>query len=246
MKTIKRSLFIMLGLFAVACNDDESKTTNKLSSEEQAEMVASAIGKSGFAASADQSADYTDDAVGARIAQCGYAAENTVSLSGTIGEIIFSFAYDYDVALVCNSSEEPTKFTSDFTYEGSFDGPKFASDYSGSGSLILTSLEAASANYTVNGSYERAGSFQSKIDEQTSGSSNISLDIDEVLINKSTKVIVGGSADASVSGAIPGKGNYAFDAHIVFNGDGTANIKVNGKVFVANLATGQVTLSGQS
>jgi len=236
----------MLWLFVVACNDDENRTTNKLTSQEQAEMVASSIGKSGFAASADQSADYTDDAVGARMAQCGYAAENSVSLSGAFGEILYSFAYDYDVALVCNGSEQPTKFTSDFTYSGSLDGPKFASDYSGSGSLIITSLDAASAVYTINGSYDRAGSFESKIEEQTSGSSNISLDIDEVLINKSTKVIVGGSADASVSGVIPSKGNYAFDAHVVFNGDGTANIQVNGKVFVANLATGQVTAKIQS
>lgn len=232
----------MLGLFIAACDDDETRTTNKLTSAEQAEMVSAAIGRSGFAASADQSADYTDDAVGARIAQCGYAAENTVSLSGTIGETIFSFAYDYNVALTCNSSEEPQKFTSDFTYEGSLDGPKFASEYSGSGSLIITDLEAASAVYTINGTYDRAGSFESKIDEQTSGSSNISLGIDDVLINKSTKVITGGSADASVSGMIPGKGNFAFDAHVVFNGDGTANIQVNGEVFVANLVTGQVTI----
>lgn len=236
----------MLWLFVVACNDDENKTTNKLSSQEQAEMVAASIGKSGFAASADQSADYTDDAVGARMAQCGYAAENTVSLSGTLGQTVFSFAYDYDVALVCNGSEQPTKFTSNFTYEGSLDGPKFASDYSGSGSLIITSLEAASANYTINGSYDRAGSFESKIEEQTSGSSNVSLDINNVLVSKSTKAIVGGSADASVSGVIPSKGNYAFDAHVVFNGDGTANIQVNGKVFVTNLATGVVTAQVQS
>jgi len=49
-----------------------------------------------------------------------------------------------------------------------------------------------------------------------------------------------------VSGVISGKGNYAFDAHIVFNGDGTANIQVNGEVFVANLVTGQVTIKVQS
>jgi hypothetical protein len=243
MKTIKGSLLIMLGLFVVACSDDEN-STKKLSSEEQAEMVASSIGKSGFAGASDQSADYTDDAVGSsggRVAACGYTAKNTVSLSGTFGQIIFSFDYAYDVALVCNGSEEPTKFNSDFTYEGNFDGPRFASDYSGSGSLVITSLEAASANYTLNGTYDRAGSFESKIEEHSSGSSNIVLHADDVMINKSTKVIMSGSADASVSGVVSGKGNYSFDAHIVFNGDGTANIKVNGEWFIMNLSTGQVS-----
>ena len=244
MKTLKVVWVVIFGLIVASCNDDEMRTTKKLSSEEQAEMVAASIGKSGFAASADQSADYADDAVddAGRIAECGYNADNAVALSGTFGEIIFSFAYDYDVALVCTSSEEPKALTSEFTYEGSFDGPKFAAEYSGNGNLSVTSLEAASANYTINGSYERAGSFESKIEEQSSGSSNISIDIDDVVISKSTKVIVSGSADASISGVISGKGNYAFDSHIVFNGNGTATIKVSGATYLMNLATGQLTL----
>ncbi|HEU5292434.1 MAG TPA: hypothetical protein VFU05_17425 [Cyclobacteriaceae bacterium] len=244
MKTLKGAWVVIFGLVVAGCNDDEMKSTNKLSSEEQAEMVAASVGKSGFAASADQSADYADDAVDAsgKTAECGYNADNSVSLSGTFGEIIFSFAYDYAVSLVCTSSDEPKTLTSEFTYEGSFDGPKFATEYSGNGSLAVTSLEAASANYHINGTYERAGSFETKIEEQSSGSSNIMIDIDEVIISKSTKAIVSGSADASVSGVVAGKGNYAFDAHIVFNGDGTATITVSGDHYIMNLATGQVTI----
>lgn len=243
MKTLKGAWIVVLGLVVAACNDDEMKSTNKLSSEEQAEMVAASMGKSGFAASADQSADYADDAVDAsgKIAECGYTADNSVSLSGNLGEIIFSFAYDYDVSLVCTSNEEPKSLNSEFTYEGSFDGPKFAMQYSGNGLLAVTSLEAASASYTINGSYERAGSFESKIGEQSAGSSNVKIDIDDVVINKSTKVIMSGSADASINGVVSGKGNYAFDSHIVFNGDGTATITVSGDKFVMNLSTGVVT-----
>jgi hypothetical protein len=244
MKTLKGAWIVLLGLVVVACNDDEMKSTKKLSSEEQAEMVAASIGKSGFAASADQSADYADDAVDAtgKIADCGYSADNAVSLSGSFGEVVFSFAYDYDVALVCTSNEEPKTLTSSFTYEGSFDGPKFAMEYSGNGALAVTSLEAASANYHINGSYERAGSFESKIEERPSGSSNIKIDIDDVIISKATKAIVSGSANASINGVVSGKGSYAFDSHIVFNGNGTATITVSGDKYLMNLATGQLTI----
>lgn len=244
MKTLKGAWVVVFGLVVAACNDDEMKSTKKLSSEEQAEMVAASIGKSGFTASADQSADYADDAVDAsgKVASCGYTAANTVSLSGSFGQIIYSFAYDYDIALVCTSAEEPKTLTSEFTYEGSFDGPKFAMQYSGNGALAVTSLEAASANYHINGSYERAGSFESKIEERPAGSSNIKIDIDDVIINKTTKAIVSGSADASITGVVSGKGGYEFDSHIVFNGDGTATITVSGDKYLMNLATGQVTL----
>jgi hypothetical protein len=243
MKTLKVGLIMTFGLLVGACNDDdEMKSTNKLSSQEQAEMVAASMGKSGFAASADQSADYADDATASgKVAECGYAAENSVSLSGTIGQIAYSFAYDYEVALQCNSSEEPQKFTSEFSYEGSFDGPRLSTDHSGSGSLVITGLEEASANYTINGSYDRTGSFESKIENQSSGSYTVDVDADDVTINKSSKVITGGSADASISGVASGKGNYSFDSHIVFKGDGTATIKVSGDTYVMNLATGEVT-----
>lgn len=235
----------MLGMIVAACNDDdEVKSTNKLSSEEQAEIVAASIGKSGFTGSSNQSADYADDAVGtsgSRVAVCGYEAENSGSLSGTFGSIVFSYSYDYDLGLTCNSNEEPEKFTSDFTYDGSFDGPRFASDFSGAGALTITQLEEGNATYKIDGSYDRAGSFETKVEEQSSGSINIDININDVEINKSTKVITGGSANASVQGVVSGKGNYSFDSHIVFNGNGTANITVSGDTYVMTLATGEVS-----
>src|SRR5688572_8874701 len=157
MKTLKVTLLIVLGLVVAACDDDETSSTNKISSEEQAEMVAASIGKSGFAGSSDQSVDYADDAVGnssGRVAECGYSAENSGSLTGTFGSIDFSYSYDFDLGLVCNGNDVPERFTSVFTYDGSFDGPRYASDYSGNGSHTITQLEETNATYKINGAYD--------------------------------------------------------------------------------------------
>lgn len=248
MKTLKVTLLIMLGIVVAACNDDEPSSTNKLSSEEQAEMVAASMGKSGFAGSSDQSVDYADDAVSnssGRVAACGYTAENAGSLSGTFGSVEFNYSYDFDLGLVCNSNEVPEKFTSNFTYDGDFDGPRFASDYSGAGSLTITQLAETDATYKINGSYDRAGSFESKIEARSSGSGNIEININDVEVNKTTKVITSGTADASVQGVVTGKGNYSFDARIVFNGNGTADITVSGDVYVMDLATGEVSAKAE-
>lgn len=241
MKTLKLTLAIVLGFIVAACNDEN---TAKLSSEEQAEMVAASMGKSGFASSSEQSAEHADEAMSSsgRTAACGFTSESSGSLSGMLGNLIsFTYAYQFDVALICNENQEPESCTSEFTYEGSIDGPRFASEYSGSGSLTITSLSEANANYEMNGSYDREGSFQSKIRSQASGSSQIDIDIHDVMVNKSSKVIVEGSADALVRGQISGRGSYSFEAHIVFNGDGTATITTGGDTYVTTLTTGEVS-----
>lgn len=237
---------MILGLVVAACND-EMDNTNKLSSEEQAEIVASSIGRSGFAGSGEQSAEQADDATGSsggRGAECGFTNSGSANLSGVIGSISFSYMYEYDVALNCDGNEEPESFTSEFTYEGSFESPRLESEYSGSGSLVVTQLGEANENYEIDGSYEREGSFETKVGAQSSGSSNIDIDINNVMIRKSDKKIVDGTADVSVQGEVSGKGNYSFDAHVEFHDDGTATITVDGDTYIMVLATGEVTVQG--
>lgn len=231
----------MLGLIVFACSDDDR--TNKLSSEEQAELVASSLGESGFAGASEESAEQADMATseGGRAAECGYTNDGSVNLSGSLGSVVFSYIFEYDVQLNCNGNDEPQSFQSDFTYEGSFESNRLESDYAGSGSFTITRLSEEEENYECNGSYDREGSFEAKIGKQSSGSSDIEIDINSVIIRKSDKVIVDGSADVSVEGQVSGKGRYSFDAHVVFNGDGTANIEVDGDTYVMVLATGQVS-----
>lgn len=235
MKTLKISAFAILGLLAVACNDDdENKNTAKLSSEEQAEMVASSMGESGFAGSAEQSAGYADDATASgRQQECGYTNEGSFNLGTTIGQIAFSLSYDYDVALHCNGSEEPESFTANFEYEGTYDGPRFESAYSGSGDLTITSLDEEDDSFELNGSYDRSGEFKTKVDGEVSeeGEHNIDIDAHSVMISKSNKKITSGSASVSASGSIEGRGSYSFDADVTFNSNGTATIKVAGDTY---------------
>jgi hypothetical protein len=244
MKTLKVIMLLSIGLAVASCSDDEN-TTNKLSSEEQAAMVAASVGKSGFAGAGQQSAEYADESTGSgKIAECGFMSEYSGTFSGTLGSITLSYEYLYEVSLDCDSNEEPETFTSEFTYEGSFDGPRFTSEHAGSGLLMVTSLQESSETYEINGSYDRSGSFETKVNTQASGSSEVDLDINSVKIDKSTKQVIDGSIDAQIRGQISGKGSYSFDAHIEFKNDGTANIMVDNDVYVLNIATGEVTAQG--
>lgn len=240
MKTLKIGVFAILGLLAVACNDDDN--TAELSSEEQAEMVASSLGESGLSGSAEQSAEYADEATDAsgKMAECGYAATETANINGGTSLITFSLAYSYEVAVICDDNSELESFTSDFTYNGEFDAPRFASQYSGSGFLTITSLDEENDTYEINGSYERSGAFQSKIRNQASGDHSLDIKVAAVTVNKVNKEITGGTASVSASGEIEGKGSYSFDADVTFNGDGTATIIVSGTTYHVSLETSTV------
>ena len=244
MKTLKIGAFAILGLLAVACNDDDDKNnTAKLSSEEQAEMVASSMGQSGFAGSAEQSAEYADNATASgRQQECGYTSEGNFDLGGTLGQITFSLDYDYNVALHCDGNDEPESFTASFDYEGSYTGPRFESDYSGNGDLTITSLDEGDDSFELNGSYDRSGSFITKKDGEVEEEGQHSLDIDanSVMINKGTKKITSGSASVSASGSIEGRGSYSFDADVTFNSNGTATIDVAGDTYTLTLSSNTV------
>lgn len=240
MKTLKIGAFAILGLLAVACNDDDN--TAELSSEEQAEMVASSLGESGLSGSAEQSAEYADEATDAsgKMAECGYSATETADINLGTSFITFSLSYSYDVAVNCDDNSEPESFTSEFEYEGTFDAPRFASQHSGSGFLTITSLEEENDNYEINGSYKRSGDFQSKIRNQASGDHTLEITADAVTVNKVDKEITGGTASVSASGEIEGKGSYSFDAEVTFNGDGTATIVVSGTTYKVDLESSTV------
>jgi hypothetical protein len=243
MKTLKIGAFAILGLLAVACNDDDNNNTAKLSSQEQAEMVASSMGQSGFAGSAEQSAEYADNATASgKVQECGYTNEGSFELGGTLGQIVFSLNYSYDVALHCNASEEPENFTASFDYEGSYTGPRFESDYSGSGDLTITSLDEEDDSFELNGSYDRSGEFKTKIDGEVKEEGQHSLDIDaeNVMISKGTKKITSGSASVSARGSIEGRGSYSFDADVTFNSNGTATIVVAGDTYTLTFSSNTV------
>lgn len=242
MKTsaLRIGLFAALGVLAVACSDDDdNKNTANLSSQEQADIVASSIGNSGFTGSASYTASQVENSGGTsgKIAECGFTNSGSFSIENTV----FMLAYSYTVALVCNANNQPERFTSAFTYSGFYDGAKLYTDHDGSGDLAITNLTSGEV-YTLNGSYDRSGEFDyTDGDKTSSGNHEIDIDARDITINKGNNKITGGSATVNASGAIEGRGNYSFAAQITFNEDGsTAIVKVSGDDYRLNLENSTV------
>lgn len=239
MKTLKIGAFAILGLLAVACSDDDENTA-KLTSQEQAEMVASAMGESGFSQSAEQAGNYADNNDARVNAECGVEVSNDWDLEGSWGEGI-TWMYNSDFRLLLNcSGDEPESLDVDFDYTGNYVGPRFESSYAGEGDMTISGLNNDDDNFELNGSYDREGSFEVKENGQVTeeGSHDLDIQAEDVLISKSTHHIVSGKASVDAEGNIEGRGSYSFKAEVTFSGTGSsrkATIKVAGDTYDLNI-----------
>ncbi len=235
-------LLIIACAFVAGCKDNNDATP-AVSNEEAADMIASSIASSsgGLTLVVDDAVLTTSANGSARTQACGYTDSNTLTKTNGAGAVVtYSFSFDYDYALTC-SAGSPLKMTADVAYLGSLDAPRMAVDASGAALLDVTSLDAAEDNYLVNGSFDRKGSFVSKVRNQNTSQSTIDLTLTNVAVDKTNRMITGGEASLTITGTVTGKGDFSFTGSIVFKGNKQADVTINGSKYSVNVETGDVT-----
>jgi hypothetical protein len=243
MKNVKFYVLVLLLAAAVSCKKDDNgsvKIKGNVSNDEAADMVAASM-SSNFNGVAGVSGDVTVSAqafVNVHLA-CGATKSDSVSRSYNGSQVSYNYKLKYSYTLNCNSNNVPDNLSSNLTYSGSYDGPSIASSNSGSSSFTVAGLASAATNFSISGEYKRDGSFKSKVDTTNAGSSHIDINVKSLVLTKPNRKIASGSATFTITGNVPKKGDFSFTGSIVFNGDGTANLTVNGTVYIVNLETGE-------
>ncbi len=246
MKNIKFSVLVLLLLGAVACNKTSNSLPNSsisgsVTTDDAADMVAGSLslnsdGVANMASDATLNATVMGDAH----LKCGTVRSDTISrLAGTGSPFSFSYKLTYNFMVDCNSNNQPDSLSSNLTYTGFFSGPNMSSSNSGSSVFGVGGLLPADTAFVINGEYKRAGSFSSKVDTAKHGNNNIDINISKLTLKKPSRKIESGTATFSITGSTPHKGNFSFTGTLVFNGDGTATLTVNGNVYTINLETGE-------
>jgi hypothetical protein len=245
MDKIKLSFIAILLLSAVACKKtgNSPNITGNVSNAEAADMVASSISlnSSGVASLSDDATLDASVIVTAHLA-CGTTKTDSISRQSTAGAAItYSYKLKYTRTLNCNNNV-PDNLSSSLIYSGSYSGPHLASSNSGSSVFTVAGLSPTATNFVINGEYKRNGSFKSKIDTTNAGNSNVDIVISALTVKKPDRTIASGTATISVTGDVPKKGNFSYTGTLVFNGDGTATLTLNGTVYVINLINGEKTM----
>lgn len=242
MKSVKFYFMILLLVAAVSCKKNDSSSVNvkgNVSNDEATNMVAASM-STNFNGVAGVSGDVTVSAqtfTSLHLA-CGTSKSDSVSRHFNGTQVSYSYNLKYNYTLNCNSDNQPDNLSSNLVYSGSYSGPNISSTNSGSSVFIVGGLNPTATNYVINGEYKRDGSFKSKVDTTNAGSSNIDIVVKSLTLTKPGRKITSGSATFTITGNVPKKGNFSYNGTIVFNGDGTANLTVNGTVYIVNLETG--------
>ncbi|MDB5091452.1 MAG: hypothetical protein JWR09_5446 [Mucilaginibacter sp.] len=243
MKTVKFYLVILLLAAAVSCKKNDNASVNvkgNVSNDEAADMVAASM-SSNFNGVAGVSSDVTISAqtfTSIHLA-CGASKSDSVSRHFNGSQFSYSYSLKYNYTLNCNSDNQPDNLVSNLAYSGSYSSSRISSSNSGTSAFTVGGLNPTATNYVINGEYKRDGSFKSKVDTTNSGSSAIDITVKSLTLTKPARKIASGSATFIISGTVPKKGNFSYNGTIVFNGDGTANLTVNGTLYIVNLETGE-------
>lgn len=259
MKTLKLTLIVPVLLFmVVSCkkSSNTNSTNQSVTSDEAADMAASAVASNSFglASIADNvgvnaqtltsvgTGSQAANSIGTNVVRqaCGTTLSDSISNSGSSSSVTFNYFFKFVRTLNCNASSQPDNLVNTITFKGSFDGPRLTSADAGSSSITIAGLTANATNFVINGTYNRKGSFTSKVGNKATGSSVVDIKVTNLTLSKPARAILSGNATITVSGTA-GANTFSYSGTIVFNGNNQATLTVGTTVYVINLLTGTYT-----
>ena len=243
MKTFKTQIFALALLATFACNDDDESASVAVANDEAADMIATSVASNsgGLSLIIDDTSLATSANAGGRVQACGYSESADVTKSNKAGATItYNYDFHYDYAVTCTNAI-PSTFTTNATYSGSLDGLRIATENAGKANLSVKTLDATFTYFTFNGSYDRSGSFESKVRNKNTSASTITINLTDVIVDKNTRTITGGTASIDIAGTVTGKGAFSYSGTITFKGNKIAELNINGTKYSVNLETGDVT-----
>jgi hypothetical protein len=255
MKTFKLSLILLLMLGAFSCKKDSTSSTTSVTTDQAADIAASSLAENsgGLTSVTDDIAvnaqgissvntggltiNSTGQSTSSVHQECGTTLTDSVTKALTIDSVTVNYNFKYTHTLNCNNSV-PDNLVNTLTYSGSFNGPRLSSSNTGSATVTIAGLSQSAANFVLNGEYKRSGSFQSKVGNDATGNSNVDIVGTNITLSKPDRKILSGSATISITGTGPRGNSFSFTGTLVFNGDNTATLTINGTVYTINVITG--------
>lgn len=241
MKTTKRristlSIAVLASCFTLySCSDDENGTSVSQQEQDAVDAITYSLqsDSNGLAKSVESASMYASDEnlYGKTVSlECGvpYATTYNETWSGT------NYSYDYSISrnteLTCVEGA-PSALAYNATYEGVYDTPRMSSDDNATLQWTLSGLDASAETATLDGSYVRNGSQVSKVRNQNTFTSTLTYDLEAISVNKSTHEIASGTASLVFNGLSSNGNSYSYNGSVVFNGNGSATLTINGNTY---------------
>lgn len=221
--------WLALTLVLSACSEEAVETL--VSEEEAAEVVTNAVAADveGMTAEVEEAAEMAE--AYAYASYCGMSFDSTLTHADNSGIRTYDYTFAWDWTLNCTSLNIPESLTYSSASTGSYEVPRMSSSDGGTHNFTIAGLNLSSTEFIYNGTYSRSGTQQSNINTQNSFTSNLQVTASNVTIEKSTQTITGGTATITLSGSGSGGTAFSFPGTLVFNGNQSATLTLNGNTY---------------
>ncbi|WCO02795.1 hypothetical protein [Psychroserpens ponticola] len=216
-------------------NDDNTTKTSELSEEEAVELIESSLKKSTgglndntktFAESLTTDITINED--------CSVIYNDTFVINYDESVVQASYTVDWSYEMTCNNIgiSQSVEFSS--STDGNYSSQRIISNDNSTSYFEITGLQPTANSMVLNGDYERNGMQELTIVNTRSVISNLTVDLTDIIIDKSSSSITSGTATLTLSGSSKNK-SFSFEGSLVFNDDETATLIINENTYVINL-----------
>lgn len=233
---------LIAALLIIGCSEDDNIDNYDID-DHVADEIAATIGNdnSGLSSEIVEIANLGDD----------YEMKSTKSNSDTVFSVdttffvtnqtdaIITFSYKKHMEYGYVFGSDALNLYYNGTADGSFDAPRLSSNNNRTSNWSLTGLEISSSYYILNGTTERSGVTQSKVGNKSQISSDMEITLSDVLIDKSSYVITEGKLYINIFGSINTE-SFDYNATVNYIGNGTAELDLNGKIYIIDIDSGEI------
>jgi len=243
-KNILWSMLFLSGILLASCNKD-SETTSTSTTDEVADIIATSVSSdnSGLTDEMQTTVSFVSSTASAGLKSTSldtlYSKDSTFARESQNGAVR-SYQYTYRIQYgYIYSLNAPDTLYYLCDASGEFDGPKMGCSETRQSSWRVTGFEEASSEYQLNGTTSRSGNSQSKVRNKIQATTTSTITMNNVVCDKSTLMVKSGTLDWEISGTVNGE-SFSYMAQITYQGNGNAQLSMNGKIYNLNLSTGEV------
>lgn len=230
------SLAVLLAFTASCEKENTTGPEEALSEEEVVAVVEGALllNTEGVTAEALDAAATSDEYLEKNNGPCGATFDTTVVRSYSGARISSSYTSHWGWTVHCNDLMVPSSLDFGRTTVGLYETLRMSSNDQANSDWTVGNLIAGD-NYIINGSYSREGSQTSKVRNQYSFDSALSVELSDLNIHKELKRIESGTATYSLSGQVSNGTSFHYEGEIIFLGNGHATVNINGNTYDIDL-----------
>lgn len=233
---MKNLLYIPLSLFFVflisACDNSENDIAPEeaITTEEAFYIVEGSVTNT----SEGLTQEVVDAALLAENLICNTSFDSTFTRSYDGDRVSANFQLDWEWSIACNGFGVPTELQFSSSTQGDFESLRIESASSAAGSYLVTGLNFGSPSYVLSGNYNRQGSQALKVGEMNSFNSTVALTVTDLSVSKSSYTIESGGGTFTLSGTNKEGKSFLVEGTIVFHGNRSATLTINGEEFDLN------------